>query len=119
VPFTVYCAVVPSPWYFAAASSTYGASGTVTASYQTTGGAKIQIQEGAFCTSGAVACSPKVAVVGAASFGDLSGTLDQTATGFAIYVSPGTSHGYTATGTGVSQSAFVNIVAALIKVPKS
>jgi hypothetical protein len=119
VPFTVYCAVVPSPWYFAAASSTYGASGTVSATYQTTGGAKIVIQEGAFCTSGVAACSPHTSVVGSANFGDLTGSLDTVATGFAIYVNPGTSHGYTATGTGVSQSAFANIVAAMIKVPKS
>ena len=119
VPFTVYCAVVPSPWYFAAASSTYGASGTVTASYQTTGGAKIEIKEGAFCTSSASACSAHNTVLGSANFGDLTGSLDGVGTGFAIYVSPGTAHGYTATGTGVSQSAFVNIVAALIKVPKS
>ncbi len=118
-PFTVYCAVVPSPWYFATASSTYGASGTVSATYQTTDGAKIAIQEGAFCTSGAAACSPGVAVAGSANFGDLTGSLHTVATGFAIYVNPGTSHGYTATGTGVSQSAFVNIVAAMIKVPKS
>jgi hypothetical protein len=119
VPFTVYCAVVPSPWYFSGASSTYGASGTVTATYQTTGGGKIEIKEGAFCTSGASACSPHDSVVGSAHFGDLTGSLDAVGSGFAIYVSPGTSHGYTATGTGVGQSAFVNIVAALIKVPKS
>jgi len=121
VPFTVYCGVVPSPWYFNAASSTYGASGTVTATYKTSGGAVFTIQEGAFCTIGGSACSPHDTVIGSAHFGDLTGTLDSLGPGlgFAIYVSAGTTHGYTATGTGVTQATFVNLAAALIKVPKS
>ncbi len=47
-PFTVYCGVVSSPWIFTSANSTYGASGTVTATYGTGGGAVIEIQEGTF-----------------------------------------------------------------------
>lgn len=122
VPFTVYCGAVSSPWYFNGASSTYGSTGTVKATYATTAGAKIEIQEGAFCTSGASACSPHSgASLGSANFGDLGGTLYSLgpSLGFAIYVSPGTAHGYTATGTNVTQATFVSIVAALIKVPKS
>jgi len=121
VPFTVYCGVVPSPWYFSAASSTYGNSGTVTATYKTSGGAVFMIQEGAFCTIGGSACSSHDTVIGPGHFGDLIGSLDSLGPGmgFAIYVNAGTTHGYTATGTGVSQATFVNLAAALIKVPKS
>ena len=120
VPFTVYCGVVPGPWYFSAANSTYGKTGTVTATYQNLSGANIVIQEGAFCTSGPSACSQHDAVVGSARFGDLTGSLDTlSGGGFAIYVNPGTTAGYTATGTNVTQAAFVSIAAALIKVPRS
>lgn len=120
VPFTVYCGAVPKPWYFVTASSTYGKTGTVTATYQNLSGAQIVIQEGAFCTSGSSACSPHDTVVGSAKFGGLAGSLDTlSGGGFAIYVNPGTTAGYTATGTNVTQATFVSIVAALIKVPKS
>jgi hypothetical protein len=65
------------------------------------------------------ACSPHQAVLGSAYFGNLDGQLVSLAGGgFAIYVAPGTSHGYTATGTGVTQSAFVGIVADLSMVAK-
>jgi hypothetical protein len=120
VPFTVYCGVVPGGWYFTAQDA-YGPSGWVKANYSGPNGAKIEIQEGAFCTSGSSACSAHDAVLGAANFGDLGGTLDSLGPGmgFAIYVSAGTTRGYTATGTSVSQATFVGIVGALIKVPKS
>jgi hypothetical protein len=120
VPFTVYCGVVPGSWYFTAKDA-YGPNGWVKATYSGPNGAKIEIQEGAFCTSGSSACSPHDSVLGSANFGDLGGTLDSLgpSAGFAIYVSAGTTHGYTATGTSVSQATFVGIVGALIKVPKS
>jgi hypothetical protein len=120
VPFTVYCGVVPGGWYFTAQDA-YGPNGWVKATYSGPNGAKIEIQEGAFCTSGSSACSAHDAVLGSANFGDLGGTLDSLGSGmgFAIYVSAGTAHGYTATGTSVSQETFVGIVGALIKVPKS
>ncbi|MGA2512657.1 MAG: hypothetical protein ABSG37_03460 [Candidatus Limnocylindrales bacterium] len=121
MPFTVYCGVVSKPWSFSSASSTYPPMGTVTATYENLSGAKIVIQEGAFCTAGGSACSPHDTVVGPAKFGDLDGTLDTLGPGlgYAIYVNAGTAAGYTATGTNVTQAAFVSIVAALIKVPKS
>jgi hypothetical protein len=114
VPFTVYCGVVPSPWYFNAASSTYGAAGKVTATYKTTGGADFTITEGTFAASG------HAGSLGSANFGDLSGTLYAgSVSGFVLLVSPGTSHAYQAVGTGMTQAAFVNLAAAVIKVPKS
>jgi hypothetical protein len=117
--FAVYCAVVSGGWYFASATDTYNNGGTMTASYKGPGGAVFTIQQGAFCTTSAAACSPHTAVLGSANFGDKSGTLDATSTGRAIYVGPGTAQAYTATGANISQSAFVNLAAALMKVPKS
>ncbi|MGA3056541.1 MAG: hypothetical protein ABSE70_00675 [Candidatus Limnocylindrales bacterium] len=120
--FAVYCGVVSKPWFFD--SGSYGSAGldivycTQTNSGHTCpSGPRIEIKEGPFCTS---ACSPGSSI-GAASFGDLPGQLySLSGGGFAIYVNPGTAKGYAATGTGgISQATFVNIVKALVKVPKS
>ncbi len=112
--FTVYCGVVPNPWYFSGASSTYGKTGLVTATYQTTTGFKIAISEGTFTAI------DHGSSISTASFGDLSGQLYAgTSSGFVLLVNPGTSKAYQAVGTGVSQATFTKLAAALIKVPKS
>lgn len=119
--FAVYCGHVPGGWYFSSASDTYGTKNKLVATYAGKSSARIVLQEGAFCTTGASACSPHDTSLGTAHFGNLSGglyTLGPGA-GFAIYVNPGTTSGYTATGTNVTQSTFVSIVAALILVPKT
>ena len=91
--------------------------------YKGPGGAKILVQEGAFCTGGLSLCSPRDTVIGTATFGSLPGSLDALgpapSDGYAIYIDPGTRNGYTITGTGMSQDAFTAIAAALVKVPRS
>ena len=119
LPFAVYCAALPSGWTFASANYTQPSGGVLNVTYKGPAGAQIALQEGAFCTTSAGACSPHDKVIGPAKFGDLAGTLDTLGSGFAIYVSAGTTHGYTAKGTGVTQATFTSIVAALVKVPKS
>jgi hypothetical protein len=119
--FSVYCGVVGSPWFFDAGS--YNSAGldaiycTQTNSGHTCpSGPRIEIKEGPFPTYVFAGSS-----LGPAQFGDLSGTLySVSGGGFLIYVSPGTAKSYLAIGSGgVSQATFVNIVKALIKVPKS
>jgi hypothetical protein len=119
--FEVYCGVVSGSWYFNQADDTYGGGGTMIASYKGPSSALFTIKEGAFCTSGASACSPHDTYVGPAKFGDLDGALYTLGPGlgYAIYIGAGTTHGYTATGTNMSQATFVNLAKALIKVPKS
>lgn len=119
VPFTVYCGVVPSPWFFTAANSSFGASGAVTATYGTTGGAIIELQEGTFTPVSLAGCPSIASSIGTAHFGDLNATLWQLgASCFRITATSGSYH-YTATSSGATQTTFVNIVAASIKVPKS
>jgi hypothetical protein len=110
-PFTVYCGVVPGPDAFLTANSTWGSTGLVTASYKTTGGGRIDVSEGTFTAAA------HTGSLGSAKFGDLSGSLYSTSSGFVINVA-GT-HAYQATGTGMSQATFVSIVAAMLKVAKS
>jgi hypothetical protein len=114
LPFTVYCGVVPNPFFFSAASYTQPSGGHLQATYKTTGGAQVVFDEGVF------GASAHGASLGSASFGDLSGTLYAGSTsGFVLLVAPGTSHAYQAVGTGMTQASFTNMAAALIKVPKS
>jgi hypothetical protein len=121
--FAVYCGHLPKSWHIPehGLNDAYDHGGWLTATYQGPSGAKLFLQEGAFCSGGASACSPHDTDVGLANFGDLSGELYTLGPGlgYAIYVNAGTSHGYTATGTNVSQATFVSIVASLVLVPKS
>jgi hypothetical protein len=119
LPFGVYCGVLPGGWYFTAGNYTQPSGGIFNVTYKGPGGAQIVIQEGAFCTGGAVTCSPHDAALGSAKFGGMAGTLVSVGSGFAIYVAPGTAAAYTAKGTGISQATFVSITAGLVKVPKS
>ena len=119
--FVVYCGHVPSKWNFKSANDNYKNGGWLTATYGGPSSAKIVIQEGAFCLTNSVACSPHDSYLGSANFGDMAGGIYSLGpgAGYAIYVNPGTGQGYTATGTNVSQATFTGIVAALVKVPKS
>jgi hypothetical protein len=124
LPFDVYCPVLPATWIVDLGGGEWrgGSDQWLQISYKGPGGAKISIQEGAFCTGGLSLCSSHDSVIGPASFGDLPGTLDALgptpADGYAIYIEPGTRKGYTITGTGMSQDAFTAIAAGLIKVAK-
>lgn len=119
--WAVYCGVVPGGWYMTAGNDNYMSGGKLDASYKDPAGGLFTINEGAFCTTSVAACSPHTgASLGAASFGDLSGQLYAlSGGGFAIYVGPGTVHGYTAVGESMSQATFVALAAALMKVPKA
>jgi hypothetical protein len=127
LPFDVYCPVLPATWYVDTAggggSWRGGTDQWLQISYRGPGGAKLSLQEGAFCTGGLSLCSSHDSVIGSASFGGLSGSLDALgptpADGYAIYIDPGTRKGYTITGTGLSPDAFKAIVAGVVKVPKS
>lgn len=119
LPFAVYCGVIPSGWYFGSATFTQPNGGQLVVSYKGANNALITIKEGAFCLTSVAACSPHDKLLGTGRLGDLPGNLYTLSGGFAFYVAPGTSVGYTATGTNVSQAVFSTIVAALAKVPKS
>ena len=119
LPFAVYCGVLPVGWGFSTGAYTQPNGGVFNIAYRGPGGALISLQEGAFCTTSAAACSPHDSVVGAAKFGGLAGSLDKVGSDFVIYVGAGTAAGDTAKGTGVTQATLTTIVARLVKVPKS
>lgn len=122
VRFDVYCAVLPSGWYLNSGDYKTASGGQVTVQYKGPGGATLEVAEGAYCTTSPVACSAHVSSLGNASFGDLTGALVLTGASpvtYAIYVAPGTQHGYAISGTGMGQSKFAAYAAAMVKVPGS
>jgi hypothetical protein len=116
--WAVYCPVLPAGW--AVKSGTYdaGSPGDVLITYAGPGGATLRIQEGGYCVTGAATCAPHISEITTASIGDLGGTLDAVAGGFAIFVNPGTRLAYAITGTGLGQDAFVAIAAAMVRVAR-
>jgi len=117
--FNVYCAKLPSGWYLGSATYELPSGGLLRASYKGPNSATFSISEGAYCTAGTAACSPKDSSLGNAKFGDLSGALVSVAGGYAVYVAPGTARAYSASGKGMTQATFVALAAAISRVPKS
>ena len=116
----VYCPVLPSGWYVTTGHFDGSSGGTIHMTMNGPSGAAIAIDEGAFCTTSADACSTHDSTIGQTVFGDLLGDLDTIAGGgYAVYVNAGTSAGYTLTATGMSQDSFVAIAAAFAKVARS
>jgi len=116
----VYCPVLPSGWYVTIGQFDGSGGGTIHMTMNGPSGAAISIDEGAFCTTSADACSTHDSTVGQTVFGDLLGDLDTLAGGgYAVYVNAGTSAGYTLTATGMSQDSFAGIAAAFAKVARS
>lgn len=120
--FDVYCGALPARWYLQATAYQLPNGGQLTIQYKRVGGGQLDISEGAFCLTSPAACAPNVGVIGTANFGNLAGALDtysSSPTVFVVYVAPGTTHAYSIRGTGVTQSEFVSLAAAMVKVPKS
>lgn len=117
--FPVYCAHLPSGWYFGNANYEEPNGGYLKVSYKGPNGATFSISEGNYCASGADACAPGDKHIGNAKFGNLSGSLESVSGGFAIYVAPGTTQAYAANETGLSQATFVGFAAAIARVQKS
>ena len=119
-PWTVYCAVLPAGWSVTTGEYRLSSGGRLAIAYKGPSGATLAISEGAFCTSGVSSCSPRDSTIGDASFGDLPGTLVNVSGGFALYVGPGSTTAYQATGTGMDESAFRALASSLHKlVPQS
>jgi hypothetical protein len=116
--FSVYCASLPAKWWLSATEYRLPNGGYLTISYQNTAGNTISVGEGNFCV-GLPDCWTSVSDLGSANFGSMSGSLKQLSGGqFAVFVNPGTAHGYRIVGKGMSQASFVAIAAGMIVVSK-
>jgi hypothetical protein len=117
--FDVYCAVLPAGWQRTAMNEFTQVVTEVTATYTGPNGEKFELAEGNFCTQSATACSPGESL-GTAMFGDREGRLVASPPGadFGLYVAPGESPSWKATGSGITLETFESLTAALIVVAK-
>jgi hypothetical protein len=114
----VYCAVLPGGWKVEIGVYAADSGGVLGISYSGPGGAALTLNEGAYCTTGPADCSAHDTVIGPAAFGNLVGTLNTSAGGYALYVNPGTRRAYSLVGSGLSEMSFRSIASNLHKVPK-
>jgi len=117
--FDVYCAALPAGWQRTAMSDDARVVTSITATYRGPNGEVLELTEGAFCTESPTVCAPG-SPLETAMFGDRQGQLTAGPPGadFALYVDPGLSPSWKATGSGLTADAFKALTAALIVVAK-
>jgi hypothetical protein len=116
VDWTVLCPVLPSGWFVEAGQYQLAAGGQLAIAYRGPGGARISLDEGAWCTDGS-GCGPAGQELGTAAFGDREGTLIAIEGGdFAVIVDAGSTVSWLLTGDGLDEATVRTFAAALIAV---
>jgi hypothetical protein len=114
VDWPVYCAVLPDRWFVDTGSYSLRRGGHLEIAYRGPGGARLELQEGAFCEEGETGCLPPGADVGPASFGDMEGTLVAIDDGsYAVVVGSGEAPTWVARISGTDEATAREIAAAL------
>ena len=118
--FDVYCAVLPPGWQRESMTGYEDGTTAVTAVYRGPNGETFGLSEGDICSLGAGACATGGTDLGTAMLGEREGRLFGGPPGadFALYVAPGESPSWTATGKGITVETFRALTAALIVVAK-
>ena len=113
VNFPVYCAVLPAGWSLVSGTYRLANGGHITISFRRRAdSATFELDEGSFCADNS-GCVPSGTPAGSGPFGDLSGSLVQTSSGFALVVAKGEKPSWLATGNGLDQASFLALTAAL------
>lgn len=117
--FDVYCAALPAGWRRDAMSGDEQVTTFITVTYRGPNEEILELDEGNVCTSGPSACAPGNSL-GTALFGDREGQIVGGPPGadYALYVAPGESPSWKATGKGMTLDTFKALTAALIIVAK-
>jgi len=111
VDWTVYCPILSSGWFVDTGHYRLAGGGRLEIAYKGPGGARLELREGAICTTG-VECVPPSTDVGVGLFGDREGTLFATDDGrWAVSVETGEVISWLAVGSGVTQDAFAAMTA--------
>ncbi len=114
--WTVYCATLPSGWFVDSGEYRQAGGGRLVIAYRGPGGARLELHEGAFCSS-ADGCVPSGIEVGEAQFGDQTGALRATDEGgWALVVEGDGTIGWLAIGRGLDEEDFRSITAGLVAV---
>lgn len=118
--FDVYCAVLPAGWHRESMSGDDQVVTALTVVYRGPNGETFALTEGDLCALGADACATGGTKLGNAMFGDRDGQLVGAPPGadYALYVAPGQSPSWKATGKGMTVESFRALTGALIMVAK-
>jgi hypothetical protein len=113
VSFPVYCAVLPAGWSLVSGTYRLANGGRIQINFRRkSDNATFELDEGSFCTDSS-GCVPAGTAAGSGPFGDLTGDLVQTATGFALVVAKAEKPSWLAIGNGLDQAAFLALTGAL------
>ena len=118
--FVVYCAgALPAGWSSGPGANWGTDTGKMYIIYTGPANGTLRLDEGAFCTSSASACSSLARNLGTGKLGDMEGKFGQMSDGtLRIYVNHGTTHAYQLSGKGFSSAeAFLAAAGGFIKVP--
>ena len=114
--WTVYCANLQSGWFVDSGEYRQAGGGRLEITYRGPGGARLELHEGAFCSS-ADGCVPSGLEVGEAQFGDQTGTLRATDEGgWALVVEGDGTIRWLAVGRGLDEEEFRSITTGLVAV---
>lgn len=112
VAWTVFCPVLDGSWFVDSGQYRLAGGGWMEIAYRGPGGARIELREGAACTT--EGCVPSGDDAGEHPFGTLTGTLLELGDGeWAVVVDSGASPSWTIVGIGLERSAFEGIAAGL------
>ncbi|MEX2182955.1 MAG: hypothetical protein WEC14_00765 [Chloroflexota bacterium] len=115
VAWTVYCPVLPAGWFVDAGQYRLAGGGWLEIAYRGPAGARIELREGAFCAGDD--CAPEGTDLGAADFGDRSGSLlDLGAGRYAIVADAGASISWVMVASGLSEAAARSVGSAMVVV---
>jgi hypothetical protein len=113
VNFPVYCAVLPAGWSLVAGTYRLAGGGHITIQFRRRAdNATLELDEGSFCADDS-GCVPAGSAAGSGPFGDLTGELVQTSSGYAVVVARGEKPSWLAVGGGLDQASFTALTAAL------
>jgi hypothetical protein len=116
VAWTVYCPVLPKGWFVVTGRYRLAGGGRLEISYRGPGGASFTLREGAFCGD-PDGCIPAGSELGAAPFGDMSGTLISADDGsWAIVVAAGANPSWLLVAEVASEDAARDLGASLTAV---
>lgn len=114
----VYCPDLPARWHIGDAGGRWrsAGSGFFEIFYEGPAGALLELKEGAFCAR-ADGCAPAGSEAGAASFGEMAGTLIAGSDGsWAVVVDPGADVSYLLVGRSIDEAAFRDLAARMSRV---
>lgn len=117
VAWDLFCPVLPKGWNMDSGVSRAASGGTMTISYKTSAGLRLELIEGYVCTGAPAHCGPLDSTIGTAAYGDRQGTLGRRSGNLVLYVDPGSNPSWQATGVGLDEATFRALCAAFLKVP--